>query len=67
VRPRLAVSLFTLQGEGADVKVGLDQRAVRTYRKRFGKNLIFTHRHDLPVTKMVQAYRDRSEVGLVVG
>jgi len=67
VTPVFPASLFEVQGEGANVKVGLDQRAVRVYRKRFGKNLIFTDRHDLSVIDVVQAYRDRDEVERVFG
>ena len=67
VTPALPASLFVAHGEGAHVKVGLDQAAVRAYRKRFGKNLIFTDRHDLPVTDVAEAYRDRDEVERVFG
>jgi len=67
VTPVFPASLFEIQGEGPNVKVGLDQRAVRAYRKRFGKNLIFTDRHDLPVIDVVQAYRDRDEVERIFG
>ncbi|MFC1836377.1 hypothetical protein ACFL2Q_16920, partial [Thermodesulfobacteriota bacterium] len=67
VSPRLPAYLFAVQGEGADLAVGLDQPAVRAYRKRFGKNLIFTDRKDLLVTEVVQAYRDRNEVERVFG
>jgi len=67
VTPVFPASLFEIQGVGANVKVGLDQRGVRAYRKRFGKNVIFTDRHDLRVIDVVQAYRDRDEVERVFG
>ena len=38
VTPKLPANLFKTEGTGADLKVGLDQKAVRTYEKRFGKN-----------------------------
>jgi transposase len=62
VSPRLPASLFAVEGEGADVTVSLDHTAVRAYRQRFGKNLIFTDREEMPVTDVVRAYRDRNEV-----
>lgn len=62
VNPKLPAYLFKAEGSGADVKVTADQREVRIYKKRFGKNLIFTDRFDLSTTEVVQAYRDRNEV-----
>jgi transposase len=67
VSPRLPAFLFSVQGEGTDLAVRLDQSAVKAYRKRFGKNLIFTDREDLPAKDIVQAYRDRNEVEQVFG
>ncbi len=67
VNPRLIAFLFSVQGEGADLTVRLDHSAVKAYRKRFGKNLIFTDREDLPAEDVVQAYRDRNEVEQVFG
>ncbi|MFC1833558.1 IS1634 family transposase [Thermodesulfobacteriota bacterium] len=67
VKPSLPASLFVVEGEGPNLKVGLDQPAVRAYKKRFGKNLIFTDRQDLPVGDVVQCYRDRDEVERVFG
>ena len=67
VSPMLPAYLFSVQGEGAHLTVGLDQSAAKAYRKRFGKNLIFTDREDLSVKDVVQAYRDRNEVERVFG
>jgi transposase len=65
--PSLPASLFIVRGEGAEVTVELDQSAVRAYKKRFGKNLIFTDREDMSAIDVVQAYRDRNEVERIFG
>jgi transposase len=62
VAPKLPAYLFKTEGTGANLKVGLDQKAVRTYEKRFGKTLIFTDRTDLTTVQVAQAYTDRNEV-----
>jgi transposase len=62
VAPKLPAYLFKTEGTGANLKVGLDQKAVRTYEKRFGKTLIFTDRTDLTDVQVAQAYTDRNEV-----
>jgi transposase len=67
VAPKLPAYLFQPQGVGATLKVGLDQKAVRTYKKRFGKTLIFTDRSDLTAAQVVQAYRERNEVEQLFG
>jgi transposase len=67
VAPKLPAYLFQVQGSGANLKVGLDQKAVRAYKKRFGKTLIFTDRNDLTAEQVVQAYRDRNEVEQLFG
>lgn len=65
--PKLPAYLFAAEGTGSNFKVGLDQKAVRTYSKRFGKTLIFTDRTDLTTAEVVQAYRDRNEVEQLFG
>ena len=65
--PKLPAYLFTTEGTGPNLKVGLDQKAVRTYSKRFGKTLIFTDRTDLTTAQVVLAYRDRNEVEQLFG
>jgi transposase len=67
VAPRLPAYLFAAEGTGSQLKAGLDQKAVRTYSKRFGKTLIFTDRTDLTTAEVVQAYRDRNEVEQLFG
>ena len=67
VNPKLPAYLFKTQGAGASLKVGLDQKAVRTYTKRFGKTLVFTDRTDLNATQVAQAYTDRNEVEQLFG
>jgi len=67
VAPKLPAYLFQPQGSGANLKVGLDQKAVRVYKKRFGKTLIFTDRNDLTAEQVVQTYRDRNEVEQLFG
>lgn len=67
VAPKLPAYLFATEGTGSNLKVGLDQKAVRTYSKRFGKTLIFTDRTDLTTAEVVQAYRDRNEVEQLFG
>jgi len=62
VAPKLPAYLFQPQGVGSNLKVGLDLKAMRVYKKRFGKTLIFTDRNDLTAEQVVQAYRDRNEV-----
>jgi transposase len=67
VGPKLPAYLFKAQGSGVNLKVGLDQKAVTTYKKRFGKTLIFTDRTDLSAIDVVQAYTDRNEVERLFG
>jgi transposase len=67
VSPKLPAYLFKPQGSGANLKVGLDQKAVTTYKKRFGKTLIFTDRTDLSALEVAQAYTDRNEVERLFG
>jgi transposase len=67
VTPKLPAYLFKTEGTGAKLKVGLDQKAVSTYRKRFGKTLVFTDRNDLTAVEVVQAYTDRNEVERLFG
>ena len=67
VSPKLPAYLFKTEGTGANLKVGLDQKAVRTYKKRFGKTLIFTDRTDLTALEVAQAYTDRNEVEQLFG
>jgi len=67
VSPKLPAYLFKTEGTGANLKVGLDQKAVRTYEKRFGKTLVFTDRTDLTALEVVQAYTDRNEVEQLFG
>jgi transposase len=67
VSPKLPAYLFKAEGTGANVNVGLDQKAVRTYEKRFGKTLIFTDRTDLTALEIAQAYTDRNEVEQLFG
>lgn len=55
-KPNLGTAL------GSNLKVGLDQKAVKSYTKRFGKTLVFTDRNDLSAVEVVQAYTDRNEV-----
>jgi len=67
VSPKLPAYLFATQGSGPHLKVGLDQKAVTTYKKRFGKILIFTDRIDLSTLEVAQAYTDRNEVEQLFG
>lgn len=67
VSPKLPAYLFKIEGEGAGIKVGLDRKAVRAYRQRFGKNLIFTDRHDVTAVEVAQAYTDRNDVERLFG
>jgi transposase len=67
VSPKLPVYLFATQGEGRHLKVGLDGKAERAYRRRFGKTLIFTDRYDLTAAEVAQAYTDRNEVERLFG
>lgn len=67
VTPKLPAYLFAIEGTGSHLKVGIDQKTVRTYAKRFGKTLIFTDRTDLTTAEVVQAYRDRNEVEWLFG
>jgi len=67
VSPKLPAYLFTSTGHGTQTKVGLDAKAVRTYKNRFGKTIIFTDRQDLTPQEVVQAYRDRNEVETLFG
>ena len=67
VTPKLPANLFKTEGTGADLKVGLDQKAVRTYEKRFGKTLVFTDRTDLTALDVAQAYTDRNEIEQIFG
>ncbi len=67
VSPKLPAYLFKAQGSGANLKVGLDQKAVTTYKKRFGKSPVFTDRTDLSAVEVVQAYTDRNEVEQLFG
>jgi transposase len=60
--PQFPANLFKTEGTGSGTKVGLDQKAVRAYKKRFGKTLVFTDRNDLTVLEVAQAYTDRNEV-----
>lgn len=61
VAPKLPAYLFKTEGTGANLKVGLDQKAVTAYKKRFGKTLIFTDRTDMTALEVAQAYTDRNE------
>lgn len=67
VSPKLPAYLFKTEGTGECVKVGLDQKAVHVYTKRFGKTLIFTDRNDLSAQEVAQAYTDRNEVERLFG
>jgi transposase len=67
VSPKLPAYLFKTEGTGKGLKVGLDQKAVRVYTKRFGKILIFTDRNDLSAQDVAQAYTDRNEVEQLFG
>jgi transposase len=67
VNPKTPAYLFQTEGEGAKLKVGLDQKAVRTYKQRFGKTLVFTDRTDLSAVQVAQAYTDRNEVEQLFG
>jgi len=67
VKPKLPAYLFKTEGTGARLKVGLDQKAVRAYTKRFGKTLVFTDRTDLTAVEVVQAYTDRNEIERLFG
>ncbi len=67
VSPKLPGYLFKTEGSGAHLKVGLDQKAVTHYRKRFGKTLIFTDREDLTTLDVAQAYTDRGEIERLFG
>jgi len=52
-RPKLPAYLFKAQESGANLKVGLDSKAVTTCKKRFGKSLVFTDRTDLSALQVV--------------
>lgn len=67
VNPKLPAYLFKTQGSRASLKVGLDQKAVQTYKKRFGKTLVFTDRTDLTAVQVAQAYTDRNEIEQLFG
>jgi transposase len=67
VFPRLPAYLFTTEGEGSRLKVGIDRKALLTYRQRFGKTLIFTDRTDMTALGVAQAYTDRNEVEKLFG
>jgi transposase len=67
VSPKLPAYLFKTEGSGANLKVGLDQKAASNYKKRFGKTLIFTDRTDLTALEVAQAYTDRNEVEQLFG
>ncbi|MEW6351040.1 MAG: IS1634 family transposase [Thermodesulfobacteriota bacterium] len=67
VSPKLPGYLFRTVGNGAHLKVGLDQKAVTKYKKRFGKTLIFTDRRDLTALEVAQAYTDRNEIERLFG
>ncbi len=62
VTPKLPAYLFNTEGTGSNLKVCLDQEAVKSYKKRFGKTFVFTDRSDLGAVEVVQAYTDRNEV-----
>jgi transposase len=67
VAPKLPAYLFKTEGLGAALKVGLDQKAVKSYTNRFGKTLVFTDRTDLTALQAAQAYTDRNEVERLFG
>ena len=67
VAPKLPAYLFKTEGAGASLKVGLDQKAVTKYKKRFGKTLIFTDRTDMTTLEVAQAYTDRNEIEHLFG
>lgn len=67
VNPKLPAYLFTTEGTGAGVKVGLDRNALNRYTKRFGKTLVFTDRTDLTAVQVAQSYTDRNEVEQIFG
>jgi transposase len=67
VAPKLPAYLFKTEGVGAGLKVGLDQKAVKSYTNRFGKTLVFTDRTDLTPLQAAQAYTDRNEVERLFG
>jgi len=67
VGPKLPAYLFKTEGVGANLKVGLDQKAVKKYMNRFGKILVFTDRTDLTALEVAQAYTDRNEVEQLFG
>jgi len=67
VAPKLPAYLFKTEGIGAGLKVGLDQKAVKSYTNRFGKTLVFTDRTDLTALEVAQAYTDRNEVERLFG
>ena len=67
VAPKLPAYLFKTEGTGANLKVGLDQKAVKRYTNRFGKILVFTDRTDLTALEVAQAYTDRNEVEQLFG
>jgi len=62
VAPKLPAYLFKTEGTDAKLKVGLDQKAVTAYKKRFGKTLVFTDRMDMTALEVAQAYTDRNEI-----
>ena len=67
VAPKLPAYLFKTEGIGAGLKVGLDQKAVKSYTNRFGKTLVFTDRTDLTALEVAHAYTDRNEVERLFG
>jgi hypothetical protein len=67
VSPKLPAYLFKTEGTADRLKVGLDQKAVSGYTKRFGRTLVFTDRTDLSAQEVAQAYTDRNEVERLFG
>jgi transposase len=58
----LPSGLFSITESEADVRVNLNQKAVKTYEQRFGKTIYFTDREDLSAIEVIESYRDRNEV-----
>jgi len=66
-RNLLPASLFDFAGEGGDTSCVINSGEVRKYKKRFGKNIMFTTNLDMDPIQVIQYYRDRNEVEEIFG
>lgn len=65
---RLPPDLFTFaKSDDGGVSCISDSKAIRRYKKRFSKNIIFTTNLKMEPVEIIQCYRDRNEVEEIFG